>query len=379
MGPSFPDGANPFNPIAVINESYTYGLFQLERRLDQIRTLTAIDYASLTEAQKTELKRIRKGAVYQNTDIIDSKNLFEASRTYLSENINPAITITIDTISILQAYEAQSDWSKVKIGEKVDIYVPDLKINVEAEIQEINIDFQNYKMGLTIATVQNYDKSFGKYFSNIFKLLTTNVLNEQRPRQSAVNSAVELEEVYGDVIEEQTSGGPQMIGSSTVEDPTETENNPASIEVNEVYIDPRTQRLVSRPPSWSNGSGGTFSLYGDVVPGSAKLTSGGLYIKDENDVLRVKLTARDGLVAEKFKIDLDGNATFSGTLSAGATLSDNSTTLASKLLSIDNAITGLGEQIDGAIDTFFGDGVPLPITTTYTGATDPTNPSEGET
>lgn len=385
-----------FDETAVINESNSYGLYELEQRLDYIRGFTAINYSGLTTAEKTELKRIRRGSVYQNTDIVDSKNLFEASRTYLQENVNPAVTVTIDTISILQAYEAQSDWSKVQIGEKVDIYVPQLQINIEAEIQEINIDFQNYKMGLTISTVQNYDKSFGKYFSNVFKLLTTNVYNEQRPNESGVNDASEFTEVYSEDLTQKVNSKPQTIGYNTNDEPEETNTSPDQINFNEVFIDPRIERLVSRPPSWSDGSGGTFNLYGDIAPGTATLTSGGLYIKDENDNLRVKLTARDGLVAEQFSIDLDGNATFSGTLAVGvdttgldglydasgaaaqALLDANSYT-DSEITAVETTIATLQSQIDGAIDTYFGDGVPLPITTTSSGTTLPSSGSEGDT
>ena len=351
-----------FDETAVINESSTYGLYELEQRLDYIRGFTAINYNGLTTAEKTELKRIRRGSVYQNTDIVDSKNLFEASRTYLEENVNPAVTVTIDTISILQAYEAQSDWSKVQIGEKVDIYVPQLQINIEAEIQEINIDFQNYKMGLTISTVQNYDKSFGKYFSNVFKLLTTNVYNEQRPKEGKIDSTIETDEKYGEDIARRSSGKSQTVGYNTNDEPTETQTNPNEITVNETFIDPTIERLVTTPPSWSDGSGGTFNLYGDIALGTAKFTSGGLYIKDENDNLRVKLTARDGLVAEQFSIDLDGNATFAGHLTAnsgtigdwiisnGEIVSDtNDDTFTSKLTT-----TGLqiGSTADGTDGTY---------------------------
>jgi hypothetical protein len=98
-----------FDETQEIDESNTYGIQQLEQRLDYVRNFTAIDYDSLSESAKTELKRVRRGKVYENTDIVDSKNLFEASETFLSENINPLITVSIESISILQAYEAQSD------------------------------------------------------------------------------------------------------------------------------------------------------------------------------------------------------------------------------------------------------------------------------
>jgi hypothetical protein len=386
-----PDGTNAFNKNNITNESYTYGIFQLEQRLDRIRDFTAINYSNLTSAERTELKRIRRGAVYQNADIRDSRSLFEASKTHLSENINPMVIISIDSISILQAQEAESDWSKVNIGEKVDIYVPDLKIDIEAEIQEINIDFQNYKTGLTISTSKNYDKSFGKYFADVYRGLKISVLNDQKPREKRIEELFAFENNYDGYLEDSTDGDDNIVG---VPPYNNTDTIPTtSFKANEIYIDPRIDQLVDYNPTWLDEQGVLFPLYGELAPGTATLTSGGLYIKDEAGKLRVKLTARDGLVAEQFKIDLQGNAVFSGTLAAGidttgldglyaspteVTNAANAA-LASANLYTDGEIAGLQSQIDGSIDTYFAEGTPLPIVTTYNQDEAPGSASEGET
>jgi hypothetical protein len=395
LGVEKPDGTNVFNKQIAINEANTYGLYQLEQRLRHIRTFTAVNHASLNDEQRTELKRIRRGAVYQNTDIIDSKSLFQASETHLSENIDPSITITIDSVSIFQANEAESDWSKVKIGEKVDIYVPDLKIDVEAEIQEISINFQSYGMGIVIATARNYDKTFGKFFADVYKLLTVSVMNEQRPNQSKVRKAITFEEDFADIVNGQTDGSEQIIGSKPQDDPSQTKNRPNRVTFNEIFIDPRIDDMVSTPPTWPDDNNGTFELYQGTVPGYVTLASGGIYIKDQNDNLRIKMTARDGLVAQQFQINLQGDATFSGdlqaargtfdgTLTAGAIVvldnPENFPSLQTTWETYTNTIrTELQGQIDGAIETFFGDGVPLPTTTTYSQTEQPTSSSEGET
>jgi len=322
--------------------------------------------------------------------------LFEASEKFLLENINPSITITIDSISILQAYEAQSDWNKVRIGEKVDIFVPDLKITIEAEIQEISIDFQNYKTALKIATTINYDRSFGKYFANVYSLLQGTYKNIIVPTKNPNKNAAEFVNQNGEVIETTIDGSDANIGSNTGDgESNNTENNPGAILFGEVFIDPRVDQLVSRPPVIQIPGGGVFPLYGEVSPGTAKLTNGGLYIKDENDNLRVKLTARDGLVAEQFRIDLDGNAIFSGTLAVGVdttqiddrydsngaalqALVDANLYTDGEVTALEATIATLQTQIDGAISTYFGDGVPLPITADFEQDTEPTG-FEGQT
>jgi hypothetical protein len=307
------------------------------------------------------------------------------------------ITIDIDSISILQAYEAQSDWQKVRIGEKVDIFVPDLKISIEAEIVEISIDFQNYKTGLKIATTKNYDRRFGKYFADLYNSFQNTNKNTIIPNINDNEKSAEFVNNNGGFLELKINGSDSNIGDETGDgESNNTENNPSALRFGEVYIDPRVDQLVSRPPVIQIPGGGVFPLYGPLAPGTATLTNGGLYIKDENDNLRVKLTARDGLVAEKFRIDLDGNAVFSGTLAVGVdttaidgnydaagaaaqALVDANAYTDGEVTLLEATLETLQAQVDGAISTYFANGIPLPIDTDYTGETEPGSPEEGQT
>jgi cytoskeletal protein CcmA (bactofilin family) len=312
-----------FDPQQQFDTSKTYSILELEQRLNYIRTFTRINYDELSQAAKTELKRVRRGQVYENTDIVDSKTLFEASEKFLLENINPSITVDIESISILQAYEAQSDWDKVRIGEKVDIFVPDLKIIIEAEVVEISIDFQNYKTALKIATTRNYDRRFGKYFADLYGSFQTTyrntIVTTKKNNEKSFNFITLNEKPLVDSITNDNT----TIGDATGDGLSNgNERSPNSLVFGEVYIHPVTEILVSEPFVNQDSEGNDFSIYGDIARGSVKLTNGGIYIKDENNNLRVKLTSRDGLVAQQFKIDLEGNATFAGNLqAAGGTFS----------------------------------------------------------
>jgi hypothetical protein len=381
-----------FDPQQQFDTSKTYSILELEQRLNYIRTFTRINYDELSEAAKTELKRVRRGQVYENTDIVDSKTLFEASEKFLLENINPSITVDIESISILQAYEAQSDWDKVRIGEKVDIFVPDLKIIIEAEVVEISIDFQNYKTALKIATTRNYDRRFGKYFADLYGSFQTTyrntIVTTKKNNEKSFNFVTLNEKPLVDSITNDNT----TIGDATGDGLSNgNERSPNSLVFGEVYIHPVTEILVSEPFVNQDSEGNDFSIYGDIARGSVKLTNGGIYIKDENNNLRVKLTSRDGLVAQQFKIDLEGNATFAGnlqaaggtfsgdlsaaggtfsgdlqaaggtfagTLQVGVTLSDGETTLTDALSLINTTIGKLEDQIDGAISTWFAEGIP---------------------
>ena len=159
------------------------------------------------------------------------------------------------------------------------------------------------------------------------------------------------------------SAGYQSEGDLTVDE--------ISMESN--YIDLETETLTSVPPVY----------YIDTSRGAALITNGGFYVNDFEGNPRIKINNIEGLYANNdsgrtFQVDLDGNAffagdleaaggtfagelsaatgTFSGTLSAGVALTD--TTLSSQLTTINTTIGNLENQIDGAIDTWFYNGVP---------------------
>ena len=71
--------------------------------------MTSINHEGLSSSVLDELKVFRKGGVYANKDINNSKTLFVAARNDLEERIFPMITIDISSVSILQTYEGYED------------------------------------------------------------------------------------------------------------------------------------------------------------------------------------------------------------------------------------------------------------------------------
>jgi hypothetical protein len=321
-----------FDASLVINEQDIYGVTedlenaigigQIEARLDYIRTFTSVDHdnmyddAEINEAVLNELKSIRKGAVYSNQDIRNSKTLFVAARKELEEKIYPMITIDISSVSLLQTQEGYEDWRKFRIGEKVDIFVPQLKIDIEAEIQEISISFQSYQTSIKISTVRNYDKSFGKIFSNIFLLSNKTSKNDVVPRlneQKQTTNTVNKNQGVLDALGEDNSDFSIGYGSSDNEGIKENiVFNEAQFNIN--YVDLELDGLTGDVPDY----------YPEGTRGSALMSNGGIYLKDAEGEVRVKMNGSEGFVGydldnnETFKIDLEGNATFAGELKAAS-------------------------------------------------------------
>lgn len=391
---------------ATNNENKILGLAQIDERLSQIRTQTSVNHSDLElnkPAILTELKTIRRGAVYQNNDIRDSKTLFIAAKDYLEEHIYPVLNVSISSVSILQTYEGYEDWDKVRIGEIVSINVPQLKIDVEAEIQELSIDFQNYSTSITISTIDRYDKSFGKMFANTMLQAEETEKNNVAPFENQNNEAGKIiAGGTGKVIKQITDGSGTYnefgeVRNVFLQERLQTPDK-FFAQFEEEKVVTSGQKLTAKYIDIASGSlTETKPPYYIEEKGAAEITNGSVLVKDSNEQIRIKLSASEGFVAykteidgsltESVKIDLDGNATFAGNLSAatgtftgdlvaaggtfngtlqvGATLSDGTTTLNTALTNLNSAITtintdigNLGDQIDGAIDTWFYNGAP---------------------
>lgn len=291
------------------------GIGQLELRLEEIQTYTSIDHDALDPAVLDELKAFRKGAVYSNNDIRNSKTLFVAARNELEEIIFPMITIDIASVSILQTYEGFEDWGKVRIGEKVDIFVPQLKISIEAEIVELGMNFQDYSTSVKISTVRNYDKSFGRIFSNVFLLGNKTSKNEVLPLQKPTERAKEFLNDNSKNISD-LSGSSVVVGVGGSNNSLQFDN----MDIASSFVDTATDTLTTTPPLY-------YTEQEIAARGTAQITNGGLYIKDAEGEVRIKMNALEGLVGfktdkgvttESFKIDLEGNATFAGRLEAAS-------------------------------------------------------------
>jgi hypothetical protein len=140
--------------------------------------------------------------------------------------------------------------------------------------------------------------------------------------------------------------------------------------------------------------------------GSTPVTDGVSY---DNDGITLGVMNDGGplkpfISTKQFLVDKDGNAFFKGTLSAGIDTaaidgnydpSGSAATAKTEAISeannytddeitsavedLEEQISAVQDQIDGAISTYFAGGTPLPIITDYTGGTTPSNPQEGET
>jgi hypothetical protein len=332
------------------------------------------------------LRTFQRETVVNDSSVDDEKDLLEIVKTHVDENKEPKVTISIDVADILAAQEAQEDWKKVKVGDKINIYLDELNVDVVAQIREINVNFEEHTLGFVISTVRNYNRGFGNFvlktIRNLYNSNNNNVAYEIDGSRYSKTTSQNINEILqngintGDTTvtsglqDDAGNSGTEINGSGTssasiasVDDLTETVT---------AYVSPATQGVI-------------------VVDGKLlayhNYTSPTAYSSEVEISADTGFTIRkiaNGIITPQVYIDNNGNAVFAGNLSAGvAGQFDPAGSAATAQIAAQNYADGIESelqgQIDGAISTFFANGIPLPIITDYTGGTAPSNPQEGET
>jgi cytoskeletal protein CcmA (bactofilin family) len=260
---------------------------------------------------KSELKTIRRGAVYQNKDIFDGGMLLKAAKQFLEDNRYPEITISIDTISILDSSELKSKWSNLKIGDYIYIYINELELFIKAQIQDLKYNFETYKLGMTITNRNEYTPGvlgkLGKMFMKV-KDESQNILitgKNTNSKPTPPRRGAPLGSNFGGVL---------INTEGQVETPEPEQASQNSSESVQTSTHPMTNQEQGYPAPHLEGT--------VITQGYMNVTPGALVVTNNNRETIITISAGEGIVAEKFKIDLEGNATFAGNLqAAGGTFS----------------------------------------------------------
>jgi hypothetical protein len=294
------------------------GYNTLVERLEHIQNITKwsdndSEFAAYQNSPrlKQELIGIRRGKVYQNKDITDPYTLLQATKEYLDKNKYPNVQITIDTISILQSSELISEWSKVKNGDYITVYVPEIGVNIDAQIHQIKYDFEKRNMSISITNKTDYKPGvmgiigdmFVRYNYDSKNLLYTSY-NKWNTTGNTVNENSQLFN---------TTAGTLQVST----DYSEFADGQVSLDIKEAevtYINTDSDQITTViPASLTNAQ----SVHG-VNGGSIKIAGSSIYVKDSEGNTALSISAANGISSDNFRIDLDGNAYFGGELEAAS-------------------------------------------------------------
>lgn len=108
-----------------------------------------------------------------NEQIIDDKDLYDAGIKVFEEFAKPKTVINMDVLNFFEIIEEQRNWDKLNLGDIVTIQYEKLDVNVTAKITEMEFNFEDANIKLTIANVNDIETNEDKFIKSLYKSIST--------------------------------------------------------------------------------------------------------------------------------------------------------------------------------------------------------------
>ncbi|TPG68891.1 hypothetical protein EEL31_10360 [Brevibacillus laterosporus] len=108
-----------------------------------------------------------------NEQIIDDKDLYDAGIKVFEEFAKPKTVINMDVVNFFEIVEEQRNWDKLNLGDTVTIQYEKLGVNVTAKITEMEFNFEDANIKLTIANVNDIESNEDKFIKSLYKSIST--------------------------------------------------------------------------------------------------------------------------------------------------------------------------------------------------------------
>lgn len=148
---------------------------QLEMQLqDNIRSVKAMqselsETNNFTPSLLREKQYFTRTVTYKNENYDVDTELYEAALDEFKQYKKPRTTITMDVVNFLSCLDTQYDWDKLEIGDIVTVKHGSLGIEVKARITEIDYDFDDYTISVTISNIKEVINNVQKFIDTLYQ------------------------------------------------------------------------------------------------------------------------------------------------------------------------------------------------------------------
>ena len=308
------------------------------------------------------LDTFKRYGVNSDNNIDNEIELLKATKVYLLENKYPKVTVNIDLVSLISAEEAQQDWDKTFIGDKVLIYLPELNVDLDAQIREVSIDFEANSTSLVIATVRDYNRTFGRFLSKIVRKLNNSNDNITKYYQDQFNEGSnnatlnKIQRKEGQRLDETNKLFSGAQDSETGQSTTEFDGRGfQSAVIGEVDEATQTFKLVDAAEKGISNVDGALIAYYDRGAGGIRTE---VEVSGDNGIVIRRIDNDTNETNKQMYIDAFGNAIFNGQLIVGGEVTAIDEFRSEILNTVGEDLELLQNQIDGSITTWFGEEDP---------------------
>ena len=155
-----------------------------DRELEEINTeINELKYnlsleQNFTPAQIIEKKKYEIEKEFVNENCITEQQLLEAAEEELPKICTPTLVVTVDIVDFLSILQEQNKWKLLGLGDIIRVYYEKIGIHVTAKIVEMDINYEDDSISLTIANTKKYGENEDKVMEMISKSNSTSATVE---------------------------------------------------------------------------------------------------------------------------------------------------------------------------------------------------------
>lgn len=153
---------NKENQINLKQIEITNKTTEINQVKSQINSLqvTLLAENNFTSTQLQELSPFILEREFSDDKYVDEKDLYEAVQEKFKELQQPTLSIDVDIVNFLEIVGEQRNWSKLVLGDFVNIKYEPTNTDATARISEITYDYEGSNINLTLSNVKSInDKS----------------------------------------------------------------------------------------------------------------------------------------------------------------------------------------------------------------------------
>lgn len=158
---------------------------------------------NFTSDQIMELNTYIIEKTWSNDNITNAEDLLKEAKREFEELRKPQTVFSIDIVNFTQILEGQKDWGKLNIGDTIYIYHERLNENLTAKITEIDVNFDDKSVNITITNTQDILTDEEKFYERLKQVDTTTIsLNNNKYRwKDSTEKVSEIEKVINEALD----------------------------------------------------------------------------------------------------------------------------------------------------------------------------------
>jgi len=144
----------------------------IQNQINDLRNTLKLEN-NFTADQIKELNQFVIEREWEDQNYIDDQQLYNDAIKIFEKMKIPPLTIKIDIVNLLDIIEEQRNWDKLVLGDYINIKYERLNINVQSQIIEMDFNYEDGNINITISNTTNINDNLNQYLNMLYKSVSS--------------------------------------------------------------------------------------------------------------------------------------------------------------------------------------------------------------